>query len=214
VTTLSNFRLWWENEGVFTEAQRKSLRETSLARIICDNTGITDVPEKPFQYRPRGSGYTQCESISAFDLSQWRENGPSGPNGLSGPPGPPGPPGLPGPPGPPGTVEKVAFSVRLGNNYPKTGVPMIFREVIYNGQNSYDIRTGYFTCEYPGVYEFQFHGIIFNSAGSVDLMRNGERILHSFTTQQSGYITASGSTYIKLEKGDRSIWWPTTVATV
>uniref|UniRef100_A0A8C9XZ03 C1q domain-containing protein n=1 Tax=Sander lucioperca TaxID=283035 RepID=A0A8C9XZ03_SANLU len=183
-------RLWWENEGVFTEAQRRSLRETSLARIICDNTGITDVPEKPFQYRPRGSGYTQCESISAFDLSPWRENGPSGPNGP------------PGPPGPPGTVEKVAFSVRLGNNYPETGVPMIFREVIYNGQNSYDIRTGYFTCEYPGVYEFQFHGIIFNNAGSVDLMRNGERILHSFTTQQSGYITASGSTYIKLEKGD------------
>uniref|UniRef100_A0A8C9Y096 C1q domain-containing protein n=1 Tax=Sander lucioperca TaxID=283035 RepID=A0A8C9Y096_SANLU len=187
-------RLWWENEGVFTEAQRRSLRETSLARIICDNTGITDVPEKPFQYRPRGSGYTQCESISAFDLSPWRENvdkrqsiGPNGP---------------PGPPGPPGTVEKVAFSVRLGNNYPETGVPMIFREVIYNGQNSYDIRTGYFTCEYPGVYEFQFHGIIFNNAGSVDLMRNGERILHSFTTQQSGYITASGSTYIKLEKGD------------
>uniref|UniRef100_A0A8C9XWR6 Myeloid-specific peroxidase n=1 Tax=Sander lucioperca TaxID=283035 RepID=A0A8C9XWR6_SANLU len=68
-------RLWWENEGVFTEAQRRSLRETSLARIICDNTGITDVPEKPFQYRPRGSGYTQCESISAFDLSPWRENG-------------------------------------------------------------------------------------------------------------------------------------------
>uniref|UniRef100_A0A8C9Y0T8 Eosinophil peroxidase n=1 Tax=Sander lucioperca TaxID=283035 RepID=A0A8C9Y0T8_SANLU len=67
-------RLWWENEGVFTEAQRRSLRETSLARIICDNTGITDVPEKPFQYRPRGSGYTQCESISAFDLSPWREN--------------------------------------------------------------------------------------------------------------------------------------------
>lgn len=92
--------------------------------------------------------------------------------------------------------------MRLGNNYPETGVPMIFREVIYNGQNSYDIRTGYFTCEYPGVYEFQFHGIIFNNAGSVDLMRNGERILHSFTTQQSGYITASGSTYIKLEKGD------------
>uniref|UniRef100_A0A3B4V9D5 Eosinophil peroxidase n=1 Tax=Seriola dumerili TaxID=41447 RepID=A0A3B4V9D5_SERDU len=59
-------RLWWENEGVFTEAQRESLRETSLARIMCDNTGITEVPDRPFQYRPRGSGYTQCEDIPTF----------------------------------------------------------------------------------------------------------------------------------------------------
>ncbi|XP_072243997.1 eosinophil peroxidase-like [Leuresthes tenuis] len=68
-------RLWWENEGVFTEAQRASLRDTSLARIICDNTGITEVPEKPFQYRPRGSGYAQCADIPTFDLSPWKEGG-------------------------------------------------------------------------------------------------------------------------------------------
>uniref|UniRef100_A0A3B4VC03 Eosinophil peroxidase-like n=1 Tax=Seriola dumerili TaxID=41447 RepID=A0A3B4VC03_SERDU len=67
-------RYWWENEGVFTEAQRESLRETSLARIICDNTGITEVPAKPFQYKLRVSGYTKCTSIPAFDLSPWREN--------------------------------------------------------------------------------------------------------------------------------------------
>uniref|UniRef100_A0A8D3DJ57 Eosinophil peroxidase-like n=1 Tax=Scophthalmus maximus TaxID=52904 RepID=A0A8D3DJ57_SCOMX len=67
-------RLWWENKNVFTEAQRESLKDTSLARIICDNTGITEVPEEPFQYRPRGSRYTRCRRIPAFDLSPWREN--------------------------------------------------------------------------------------------------------------------------------------------
>ncbi|XP_062273836.1 eosinophil peroxidase-like [Scomber scombrus] len=67
-------RLWWENKRVFTEAQRESLKETSLARIICDNTGITEVPKQPFQYRPRGSGYTKCKNIPAFDLSPWKEN--------------------------------------------------------------------------------------------------------------------------------------------
>ncbi|XP_067466687.1 eosinophil peroxidase-like [Thunnus thynnus] len=67
-------RLWWENKGVFTEAQRESLEQTSLARIICDNTGITEVPERPFEYRPRGSGYTKCKNIPAFDLSPWKEN--------------------------------------------------------------------------------------------------------------------------------------------
>ncbi|XP_044228044.1 eosinophil peroxidase-like isoform X1 [Thunnus albacares] len=200
-------RLWWENERVFTEAQRESLRDTSLARIICDNTGITEVPRTPFQYRPRGSGYTQCSDIPAFDLSPWREDEESSgeTQGPAGPRGPRGPRGLRGPPGPPGTVEKVAFTVRLGNNFPKAGVPIIFRDVIYNGQNDYDIKTGIFTCVHPGIYEFQFHCTIFQNAASVDLMRNGDRVLHSFTTRQKGYITASGSTYIKLEKGDK-VW--------
>uniref|UniRef100_A0A3B3UI96 Eosinophil peroxidase-like n=1 Tax=Poecilia latipinna TaxID=48699 RepID=A0A3B3UI96_9TELE len=188
-------RFWWENEGVFTAAQRLAIRDTSLARIICDNTGITEVPEKPFQYRPRGSGYTQCDDIPAFDLSPWKE----------GPAGPRGPPGPPGPPGPSGAAEHVAFSVRLGNNFPKAGAPIAFHDVIYNGQSSYDPKTGFFTCEHPGVYEFEFHCIIYQNEASVDLLHNGKLILHSFTTRQSGYITASGSTFIKLAKGDR-VW--------
>ncbi|KAK5871493.1 hypothetical protein PBY51_004374 [Eleginops maclovinus] len=201
-------RLWWENEGVFTEAQRESLKQTSLARIICDNTGITDVPESPFQYRPRGSGYTQCANIQAFDLDAWKEDasnqngtpGNKGPRGKSGPPGPPGPAG---PPGPSGTMVNVAFSLRLGNNFPKANGPMKFSEVIYNGQKSYDMNTGFFTCEYPGVYEFQFHATIYNQEATLDLMRNDKRVLHSFTTRQSGYISASGSIIIKLEKWDK-----------
>ena len=68
-----DFRLWWENPGVFTENQRESLRQTSLARIICDNTGITEVPEQPFQYQTR-AGFSKCGNIPAFDLSPWREH--------------------------------------------------------------------------------------------------------------------------------------------
>lgn len=119
--------------------------------------------------------------------------------------GPKGEQGPPGPQGPPGVAEKVAFSVHLGKDNPKVGGPIIFHDVIYNGQNSYDINTGYFTCEHPGVYEFEFHCTIYQNAASIDLIRNGDLILHSFTTRQSGYITASGSTYIKLEKGDK-VW--------
>uniref|UniRef100_A0A3Q3WWT0 Uncharacterized protein n=1 Tax=Mola mola TaxID=94237 RepID=A0A3Q3WWT0_MOLML len=66
-------RLWWENPGVFTETQRESLRQTSLARIICDNTGITEVPEQPFQYQTRAS-FSKCGNIPAFNLSPWREH--------------------------------------------------------------------------------------------------------------------------------------------
>ncbi|XP_075882046.1 eosinophil peroxidase-like [Nelusetta ayraudi] len=66
-------RLWWEKEGVFTKQQRDSLRHTSLARIICDNTGIAEVPKQPFQYQSR-SNFTRCEDIPAFNLSAWRED--------------------------------------------------------------------------------------------------------------------------------------------
>ncbi|XP_056273934.1 eosinophil peroxidase-like [Pseudoliparis swirei] len=198
-------RLWWENTGVFTEAQGNSLRETSLARIICDNTGITEVPEKPFLYRPRGSGYTQCEKISAFDLSPWRENAQYS-HGSVGPPGPRGPSGPPGPPGPPGTVAKLAFSVRLGNDNPKTAGAIRFLDVLYNGQNSYNTKTGMFTCPQTGVYEFQFHCPIrekkANKNPGMDLMCNKYMVLHSFNTLQGSSIIASGNMYIKLDTGD------------
>ncbi|XP_010730846.3 eosinophil peroxidase [Larimichthys crocea] len=66
-------QLWWEKKGVFTGAQRESLQLTSLARIICDNTGITEVPEQPFQYQTK-THYTKCSKIAAFDLTPWKEN--------------------------------------------------------------------------------------------------------------------------------------------
>ncbi|KAJ8379309.1 hypothetical protein SKAU_G00000870 [Synaphobranchus kaupii] len=76
-------RLWWEREGIFTSRQRESLSHASFARILCDNTGIADVPINPFLYQTRGSGYTRCQRIPTFDLSPWQEN-------QSAPQGPPG----------------------------------------------------------------------------------------------------------------------------
>uniref|UniRef100_A0A8B9T9L1 Thyroid peroxidase n=1 Tax=Anas platyrhynchos TaxID=8839 RepID=A0A8B9T9L1_ANAPL len=37
-------RFWWENDNVFTEAQKHELKKHSLSRVICDNTGISEVP--------------------------------------------------------------------------------------------------------------------------------------------------------------------------
>uniref|UniRef100_A0A8C5EGH1 Eosinophil peroxidase-like n=1 Tax=Gouania willdenowi TaxID=441366 RepID=A0A8C5EGH1_GOUWI len=68
-------RHWWENKGVFTEAQKRALRDVSLSRVICDNTGIKEVPRDAFLFRPRGNGYTRCEDIPEFDLSPWEERG-------------------------------------------------------------------------------------------------------------------------------------------
>ncbi|KAJ8387856.1 hypothetical protein AAFF_G00150050 [Aldrovandia affinis] len=40
-------RFWWENNGVFTRAQKRELQRHSLSRVICDNTGVREVPLTP-----------------------------------------------------------------------------------------------------------------------------------------------------------------------
>uniref|UniRef100_A0A3B5AF32 C1q domain-containing protein n=1 Tax=Stegastes partitus TaxID=144197 RepID=A0A3B5AF32_9TELE len=118
---------------------------------------------------------------------------------------PKGPRGFRGRPGPPSNTYKVAFSVQLDNNLAQAGKPIVFPVEIYNDQKSYNTKTGYFTCEQPGVYEFSFFCAIHIFDAKVDLMRNNKRVLHSFTTRQSNFLTASGATILKLEKGDR-VW--------
>ncbi|XP_061118646.1 eosinophil peroxidase-like [Conger conger] len=65
-------RFWWENPGVFKKRQRASLAKVSLARIICDNTGITHVPRDPFL----SISPINCNKIPAFDLTPWRRRCP------------------------------------------------------------------------------------------------------------------------------------------
>ncbi|XP_076876539.1 eosinophil peroxidase-like [Brachyhypopomus gauderio] len=133
-------RLWWENQGVFTRRQRVSLRSVSLARIICENTGIKRVPADPFRFTSTTADFIDCHDILPMDLMPWIEpdgelreglprpkEPPGEPDGelREGPPGSrelsgePGPPGLRGPPGPPGpaaniTTPQAAFTMRQG----------------------------------------------------------------------------------------------------
>uniref|UniRef100_A0A8C1VUJ9 Myeloid-specific peroxidase n=1 Tax=Cyprinus carpio TaxID=7962 RepID=A0A8C1VUJ9_CYPCA len=67
-------RLWFENQGVFTTKQKASLASVSLARIICDNTGILRVPYDPFRFTSPSS-FVNCGVIPAFDLTPWTETG-------------------------------------------------------------------------------------------------------------------------------------------
>ncbi|KAK6305404.1 hypothetical protein J4Q44_G00241840 [Coregonus suidteri] len=67
-------RLWYENTGVFTSAQRDSLSRASLARIICDNTGISTVPLDAFSIPNNGNNrLTNCNRIPQLNLQAWRE---------------------------------------------------------------------------------------------------------------------------------------------
>ncbi|XP_062859634.1 eosinophil peroxidase [Trichomycterus rosablanca] len=68
-------RYWWENDGVFSPAQRHSLRTVSLSRIICDNTHISLVPSDPFVRTSYPDQLLPCThtNITHLNPSAWKE---------------------------------------------------------------------------------------------------------------------------------------------
>ncbi|XP_003798602.1 thyroid peroxidase isoform X1 [Otolemur garnettii] len=69
-------RFWWENRGVFTDAQRRELEKHSLSRVICDNTGLTSMPVNAFQVGKFPKDFESCEDIPSMNLEVWRETFP------------------------------------------------------------------------------------------------------------------------------------------
>ncbi|XP_010021666.1 PREDICTED: thyroid peroxidase-like, partial [Nestor notabilis] len=66
-------RFWWENGNVFTEAQKHELKKHSLSRVICDNTGISEVPADAFQLGKFPQDFKHCVNIPGMNLEAWKE---------------------------------------------------------------------------------------------------------------------------------------------
>ncbi|OPJ84914.1 peroxidasin [Patagioenas fasciata monilis] len=67
-------RFWYENPGVFTPAQLTQIRQTSLARVICDNSDhIQQLQRDVFQVASYPQGMVGCEEIPAVDLRLWQD---------------------------------------------------------------------------------------------------------------------------------------------
>ncbi|KFU90810.1 Thyroid peroxidase [Chaetura pelagica] len=66
-------RFWWENDNVFTEAQKHELKKHSLSRVICDNTGISEVPADAFQLGKFPQDFKHCDNIPGINLEAWKE---------------------------------------------------------------------------------------------------------------------------------------------
>uniref|UniRef100_A0A672VDX3 Thyroid peroxidase n=1 Tax=Strigops habroptila TaxID=2489341 RepID=A0A672VDX3_STRHB len=66
-------RFWWENDNVFTEAQKHELKKHSLSRVICDNTGISEVPADAFQLGKFPQDFKHCVNIPGMNLEAWKE---------------------------------------------------------------------------------------------------------------------------------------------
>ncbi|XP_074474249.1 eosinophil peroxidase-like isoform X2 [Sebastes fasciatus] len=66
-------RLWYENPGVFTAAQRAALSRVTLSKIICDNTGIKSIPTDALSVISNRNRLVNCRTLRSLNLSSWRE---------------------------------------------------------------------------------------------------------------------------------------------
>ncbi|XP_054834176.1 peroxidasin homolog isoform X1 [Eublepharis macularius] len=67
-------RLWYENPGVFSPPQLTQIKQTSLARILCDNSdNITKVQRDVFRVAEFPHGYGSCDEIPKVDLRMWQD---------------------------------------------------------------------------------------------------------------------------------------------
>ncbi|XP_006028085.1 hibernation-associated plasma protein HP-20-like isoform X1 [Alligator sinensis] len=128
--------------------------------------------------------------------------GKLGPRGETGEPRPTGPKGNPGecP-----CLQKSAFAPKLGKNYPPPEQPIIFNEVLYNDQHHFDLATGIFKLQGSGRYYFAYHVELYPNTTTILLMKNGKGIVGTYQTTLKAYENVSGSTILKLEKGDK-VW--------
>ncbi|KAF5916005.1 hypothetical protein HPG69_003078, partial [Diceros bicornis minor] len=60
---------WWQKWGVFIKRQCRALRQASLSRIVCDNTGITTISRHIFTADTYPRGFVSCSRIPKLNLS-------------------------------------------------------------------------------------------------------------------------------------------------
>ncbi|XP_075706908.1 eosinophil peroxidase-like [Rhinoderma darwinii] len=65
-------RFYYERTTEFTAVQRSAIERVTMSRIICDNTGIPQVPRNVFVANTNPRNFVNCSQIPAFDLSPWR----------------------------------------------------------------------------------------------------------------------------------------------
>ncbi|CAH1257377.1 PXDN [Branchiostoma lanceolatum] len=66
-------RFWFENSGQFTPDQLAEIKNTTLARILCDNTdGTTHMQPDVFTLPRTGNEMVACSSLRQIDLTKWQ----------------------------------------------------------------------------------------------------------------------------------------------
>ncbi|MEE6468869.1 hypothetical protein FKM82_008405 [Ascaphus truei] len=74
---------YYERPSVFTGAQRSAIERVTLARVICENTRITEVPINVFMGNTYPRDFVNCSRIPALDLNPWRNREGAEPEDFS-----------------------------------------------------------------------------------------------------------------------------------
>ena len=70
---LVSFRFWYESPSTFDHSQLIQIKQTSLARVLCDNgDNIDRVQPDVFLRATYPTGYVSCSSIPRMDLRMWK----------------------------------------------------------------------------------------------------------------------------------------------
>jgi len=65
-------RFWWENPGIFTHQQRKTLAKVTLSKVICESSdGIETIQQNAFKL---SQNRVKCSSLPKLDLSKWKDD--------------------------------------------------------------------------------------------------------------------------------------------
>lgn len=68
-----SFRFWYESPSTFDHSQLIQIKQTSLARVLCDNgDNIDRVQPDVFLRATYPTGYVSCSSIPRMDLRMWK----------------------------------------------------------------------------------------------------------------------------------------------
>ena len=67
-------RFWYENEAVFTAAQRDQLRQANLGKVLCDNgDDIRKAPRDVFLTTSSLEELEECSSLQSISLRPWAD---------------------------------------------------------------------------------------------------------------------------------------------
>ncbi|MEE6478753.1 hypothetical protein FKM82_011984, partial [Ascaphus truei] len=131
--------------------------------------------------------------------------GEPGGAGNKGPKGKMGDTGMPGPCTCGSKKAKSAFSVAVTKSYPKERLPIVFDKILMNEGGHYNVSSGKYICNIPGIYFFTYDITLANKHLAIGLVHNGLYRIKTFDANTGNHDIASGSTILPLKHGDE-VW--------
>ena len=168
--------------------------------------GIPGMPGQPGPYGPKGDvGPTGQKGD--MGRGQKGDMGEPGAPGNRGPTGTIGVKGQKGEPGETPVDSSIAFTAvrtspsSVSSDY-STRLPFSVTVTLLPGTN-FDLETGTFTCDVPGVYVFMFSVNRYrNYSTYVHLVKNNDKVVTLLIEQTAQHDQMSGSAVLVLQQGD------------